>query len=76
MRQYVKKSCVREGHRRTLVNAKTYRNFKVVYACRQICATDKIEPFLHLVLVYEASVLAFSLCGKEQIQIEAVKFSL
>ena len=48
----------------------------MVDRCRQIVSTQQVEPFLHIIMKTEASLLAFSICQKECIEVELVKLPI
>ena len=71
MGQHVQKTGIRIRHRRLL---RTELQF--VHRGLQIRATDQIQPFLHVILIFEMCVLAGAFSGEEHVQVKLIKFAL
>ena len=71
MGQHVQKTGIRIRHRRLL---RTELQF--VHRGLQIRATDQIQPFLHVILIFEMCILAGAFSGEEHVQVKLIKFAL
>ena len=72
MRKHIEETCVTEWHRRPLV----LTQLQVINACRQVRTTNKIQPLLNFILIFEPCILTLTLCSKEQIEVKLIELTL
>ena len=71
MGQHVQKTGVGIRHRRFLRS-----QLQLVHRGLQIRATDQIQPFLHIILIFEMCILAGAFSGEEHVQVKLIKLAL
>lgn len=71
MGQHVQKTGIGIRHRRFLRS-----QLQFVNAGLQIGATNQIQPFLHIILIFEMCVFAGPLGGEKYVQVKFIKFAL
>ena len=71
MGEHIQQTRIRKRHRRLLCS-----KFQVVNAGRHEGTANQIQPFLNFIFVLEVCLVADSLGGKENVQVELVELAL
>ena len=71
MRKHIEQSCIAERHRWAFVLSQ----LQVIDTCRKVRTTDKVEPLLNLVLIFESGLITLTLSCEKQVQVELVKLA-